>query len=53
MRIWNKSKGKYDAVRTHMEGAPEPKDAKKYWEDLLEELRETRGKQLIDDILSA
>mmetsp|Transcript_39167 Transcript_39167/g.62746 ORF Transcript_39167/g.62746 Transcript_39167/m.62746 type:complete len:236 (+) Transcript_39167:22-729(+) len=52
LRIWNKSKGEYEAVRAHMEGAPEPKDAEKYWQDMLNDLRETRGTKLIDDVLA-
>ncbi|GAB5369530.1 hypothetical protein AAMO2058_001412800 [Amorphochlora amoebiformis] len=52
LRIWNKSKNAYDQVRTHMEGAPKPEDSKAYWEQLLNELRQTRGTKLIDDILA-
>ncbi len=52
LRIWNKAKKAYESVQSHMEGAPEPKDAQKYWEGLLNELRETRGAKLIDDILA-
>mmetsp|Transcript_14526 Transcript_14526/g.27537 ORF Transcript_14526/g.27537 Transcript_14526/m.27537 type:complete len:234 (-) Transcript_14526:115-816(-) len=52
LRVWNKSKGGYDSVVTHMEGAPEPKDAKAYWEKMLGNLRQTRGAKLIDDILA-
>ena len=52
LRIWDHKQGDYKQVRKHMEGAPKPEEAAKYWADMIKKLKETRGSKLIDDILA-
>eukprot|EP00483_Globobulimina_turgida_P010234 UN10253 len=53
LRIWDVKARNYKVVVAHLDGAPDAKDAGKYWENMLNTFRETRGIDYINDLLAA
>mmetsp|Transcript_50009 Transcript_50009/g.44818 ORF Transcript_50009/g.44818 Transcript_50009/m.44818 type:complete len:266 (-) Transcript_50009:103-900(-) len=55
LRIWNVKKRAYDVVSARLEGDDAPKVGQegKYWENMLEEFRQTRGIEYIDGLLAS
>eukprot|EP01084_Bolivina_argentea_P265225 449474_1 len=53
LRIWDVKTRSYKPVSAHLKGAPDAKNADKYWEDMLNEFRLTRGTDYINNLLAA
>mmetsp|Transcript_6964 Transcript_6964/g.5970 ORF Transcript_6964/g.5970 Transcript_6964/m.5970 type:complete len:257 (+) Transcript_6964:41-811(+) len=53
LRLWNASTRSYDAIDPHLAGAPRgEEEAKKVWEDMLNEFREQQGTEYINELLA-
>eukprot|EP00483_Globobulimina_turgida_P001465 UN01467 len=53
LRVWNVKQRCYRPVQAHLDGAPDQKDAGKYWENMLNSFREQRGVDYINDLLAS
>eukprot|EP01084_Bolivina_argentea_P089767 161896_1 len=53
LRIWNVKNRCYKQVQSHLDGAPNEKDAQKYWENMLNQFRDQRGVDYIDNLLAS
>eukprot|EP00484_Ammonia_sp_Unknown_P028433 CAMPEP_0197032528 /NCGR_PEP_ID=MMETSP1384-20130603/11194_1 /TAXON_ID=29189 /ORGANISM="Ammonia sp." /LENGTH=321 /DNA_ID=CAMNT_0042462211 /DNA_START=101 /DNA_END=1066 /DNA_ORIENTATION=+ len=53
LRIWNVGNRCYESVSPQLKGAPDAKEAEKYWQDMLQEFRETRGEDYINGLLQS
>ncbi len=51
LRIYNAGKGDYDEIDPLLTGAPDDASAKKYWDDLIAELKEKNGEEYMNKIL--
>ncbi|EER20459.1 hypothetical protein Pmar_PMAR010201 [Perkinsus marinus ATCC 50983] len=53
LRLWNASTRCYDSIDPHLAGAPRgEEEAKKVWEEMLDEFREQQGADYIDQLLA-
>ena len=48
IRAWDPETRGYVNVETRMVGAPPPEEEEKYWSDLLDELRQFHGADVVD-----
>ena len=53
LRIWDPKKRGYDEVESRLKDAPKVEEEKEYWKGFLDELRQTRGTDYINDLLSS
>ena len=53
LRVWNVERRAYDAVRAHLDGAPEEEQAEAVWAAMLREFTQQRGDEDIDGLLNA
>ena len=53
LRAWNVKKRCYQDIQSHLDGAPKPEDAEKYWNDMLNKFREQRGDDYINNLLAS
>ena len=53
LRIWNVKTRKYDEVDPRLPGAPKKEEEEKYWEDMLNKFKETRGIDYINGLLAS
>lgn len=53
LRVWDAASQQYKAVETKLTGAPNPSDAKKWWDDFMQELKAKHGAEYIDGLVVA
>ena len=51
LRIWNIKTRKYDIISAHLYGAPNKNDAKKYWNEMIKNLKIKFGNEYIDNLM--
>eukprot|EP00486_Rosalina_sp_Unknown_P009229 CAMPEP_0201583864 /NCGR_PEP_ID=MMETSP0190_2-20130828/103694_1 /ASSEMBLY_ACC=CAM_ASM_000263 /TAXON_ID=37353 /ORGANISM="Rosalina sp." /LENGTH=264 /DNA_ID=CAMNT_0048026643 /DNA_START=18 /DNA_END=812 /DNA_ORIENTATION=+ len=51
LRAWNCNKRCYKDVQAHLDGAPKPEDAEKYWNDMLNKFKDERGDEYINNLV--
>eukprot|EP01084_Bolivina_argentea_P097723 175672_1 len=50
LRIWDVKKRCYKEVQSHLDGAPDAKDAPKYWEEMVNKFKSERGDDYINNL---
>ena len=53
LRYWDVKSRSYKPVQSHLDGAPQPEQAKKYWQDMLDEFRKDQGVDYINGLLAS
>ncbi|CAD7940234.1 unnamed protein product [Amoebophrya sp. A25] len=52
LRVWNAKSKSYESINPRLEGAPSEAEEVAYWTQLLEEFREKRGAEYIDQLIA-
>ena len=52
LRVWNAEKQAYDDVSPHLDGAPTAEEKDAAWAKILDDFRESRGHEYINDMLA-
>eukprot|EP00484_Ammonia_sp_Unknown_P019196 CAMPEP_0197034318 /NCGR_PEP_ID=MMETSP1384-20130603/12470_1 /TAXON_ID=29189 /ORGANISM="Ammonia sp." /LENGTH=258 /DNA_ID=CAMNT_0042464233 /DNA_START=56 /DNA_END=832 /DNA_ORIENTATION=+ len=53
LRCWDVKNRCYKPVQAHLDGAPQPDEADKYWKDMVAKFKEERGDEYIDKLLAS